>query len=254
MEVIYHRVTIIMPAYNSEKFIGKAIESVQNQTFVNWELIIHDDCSCDETINIVSRYCAEDSRITLIKGTQNLGAAAARNSCLNKATGSLIAFLDADDVWCKDKLEKQVRLHCTGASFSFTGYELIDADGELLDQQVDLSHIRNRFTYRDLLLKNMTCGCSTVMISKAFLSQREFPAIRSGQDYALWLDLLRGGENAILLREPLTRYRIVPGSVSRNKVKKALRQWQIYREFEKLNLGSTLYYFTSYAFRAFFRN
>ena len=139
------------------------------------------------------------------------------------------------------------------ANFSFTAYELIDVNGKKLNKVIDLQGDNVHFSYRDMLLKRATLGCSTVMLKKTSFDDIAMPLIRTGQDYALWLKLLKQGERAYLINEVLMQYKIMPNSISRNKKKKAMRQWQIYRDIESLSFLLSVKYFISYAWRAVFR-
>lgn len=244
-------ISIITPTYNSENFIEKTIQSVSSQTYKNYEHLIIDDCSSDQTIDIVQKYKKSDSRIKLIKMANNGGAAKARNVGIKSAKSKYIAFIDSDDIWEPDKLKKQLEfMEKTQATFSYTAYQIIKEDGKPIEKYIDTEakHIVN---YKDMLLKKSTLGCSTVMLDKERIGDEiEMPLIRTGQDYALWLKLLKNGHNAYCLNEALTRYRIVSNSISRNKIKKARRQWQIYREIEKISLIPAFWYFINYAYRA----
>jgi teichuronic acid biosynthesis glycosyltransferase TuaG len=248
-------VTIITPTYNSSKYIGATIESVLNQTYTNWELLITDDCSTDNTIKIVESYVKNDNRIKLFKLATNSGAAIARNNSIAMSKGRFIAFLDSDDLWKKNKLETQLEFMTkNNLSFCFTGYEIINHKGIPLNIMVDSSQ-HGFFNYSDMLKKKATLGCCTVMLrKKSFKGLLEMPNIRTGQDYAFWLKLLKNSNhNAYILPELLSKYRISPNSISRNKFKKARRQFYIYRKIEKINLLKTFYYFSFYACRALFR-
>lgn len=248
-------VSIITATYNSEKFISETINSILNQTYTNWELLITDDCSNDNTIEIVKSYTKDDSRIKFFKLEENSGAAVARNNSINYSHGKYIAFLDSDDQWENNKLEEQILfMKYNNIYFSFTAYIIIDDQGYPTGRTVDSSQ-KGSFSYKDMLAKKATLGCSTVMLNKNyFKGLMQMPELRTGQDYAFWLKLLKNtNQKAYILPSILTKYRITPNSISRNKFKKAKRQWQIYRINENLNLMMSSYYFFFYAFRAIFR-
>ncbi len=246
-------VTIIIPTYNSEKFIEKTLSSVIQQSYPNFEVCIVDDASTDSTVNKIKKIMQEDSRINLTVNDKNSGAAITRNLALKQAKGRYVAFLDADDIWKPKKLEKQLKfMEENNYYFSFTAYQLIDEDGKKLNKYVDVNSKRE-VGYHDMLAKKATIGCSTVIIDQTKIGKLQMPLIRTGQDYALWLKILRNGNKAYRFPEVLTDYRIVPGSISRNKIKKAKRQWQIYRSLEKLGLIEAVWYFSNYAWRAVFR-
>ncbi len=247
-------VSIITPTYNSANFIEDTYKSVMGQTLSDWNWIVTDDGSTDDTINILNKISSSDHRVQINRNINNLGAAYSRNKSLSIATGKFVAFLDSDDLWKKDKLEKQVEfMNDKKKNFSFTGYELLNEKGSKLNITVDTTHHNNVFNYNDLLLKKVTLGCSTVMLRNKFINGIQMPLLRTGQDYAFWLLLLRNGGVANLLNSPLTEYRIRPNSISRNKIRKAFRQWEIYRKHERISFFMSLIYFSSYAFHALYR-
>lgn len=246
-------VSIVTPTFNDEKYILTSIHSVQSQSYENWELIVIDDGSHDNTRNIVSGLALNDKRIKLFSLKENGGSAVARNVGLELARGEYLAFLDADDVWFEDKLEKQIAfMVCKDALFSYTAYEIMNENGERSGKFIDFQGI-DRVGYVDMLKKKATLGCSTVMLNWNKLSKFRMPLIRTGQDYALWLSILKEGHVAFCLRDVLTMYRIVPGSISRNKFKKALRQWEIYRKIERIPTIKSFWFFLNYAYRAISR-
>lgn len=246
------KISIITPAFNAEKWILATYESIKNQTYSNWEWLITDDCSSDSTLNILQSLAENDSRVRIYINERNSGAAVSRNNSIKNATGEFIAFIDSDDLWLPDKLEKQLYFMGENIYFSFTAYELINEFGIKLKKSVDSSQ-NGSFSYQDMLRKKATLGCSTVMLRVSGFDEISMPLIRTGQDYALWLTLLKTGKNAYILNDVLTQYRILPDSISRNKIKKAKRQWEIYRSIEKLTLLKSSICFCFYAWRAVFR-
>jgi|TARA_B110000914_G_scaffold209496_1_gene207900 teichuronic acid biosynthesis glycosyltransferase TuaG len=248
-------ISIITPTYNSSKYLQDTIKSIISQTYEKWELIITDDCSTDETVAIIKTHILLDSRIKLYQLDKNSGSASARNNSIKFSKGVFLAFLDSDDLWEKDKLNKQLLfMKDNNFSFSFTGYSIINDLGIFKGETVDTKQIGS-FSYKDMLAKKATLGCSTVMLyKKTFEGLLNMPLLRTGQDYAFWLKLLKNtNQKAHILPIALTQYRINPNSISRNKIKKAKRQWTIYRNNENLNLVKSSYYFCFYAFRAIFR-
>jgi len=246
-------VSIIMPTHNSEKYVEDSIASVLNQTYTNWELHIIDDASSDNTVQLLENYKKQDSRINIYLRSINQGAAVTRNIGLEKAIGQYIAFIDSDDIWEFNKLKEQLQfMKESMTAFSFTAYKIIDENGNETGKCVDLNS-KNIVGYRDMLAKKATLGCSTVMLDQSVIGKVQMPLVRTGQDYALWLKILKNGYTAHCLQQTLTKYRIVPGSISRNKFKKAKRQWEIYRKIERLNILESIYYFMNYAWRAVFR-
>ena len=248
-------VSIITPSYNSEKFISQTINSILNQTYSNWELLITDDCSSDGTVSLIRDIMVYEKRIKLFQLNNNSGSAIARNNSINNSSGEYIAFCDSDDLWYRNKLESQLQFMTKkNLSVCFTGYEIIDYKGMSLNITVDSTQ-SGSFTYSDMLKKKATIGCCTVMINKmSFSGLLKMPNIRTGQDYAFWLKLLKHSNHCVhVLPKLLSKYRISPNSISRNKFKKAKRQFYIYRRVEKVNFVMALYYFCFYAFRAMFR-
>lgn len=247
-------VSIIMPAYNSEKYIAESIDSVMRQTYPNWELLITDDCSTDNTESIVSRLASKESRIHYFKLACNGGAAIARNNSIAHARGRFLAFLDADDVWRENKLVEHLSfMKKEEASFSFTGYAIYFGGGSFSRKVID-SQTPSSINYDDLLKKTCTVGCSTVLLDRSKLPEIKMHNIRTGQDYALWLSLLRETNGVALnYKANLSGYRISANSISRNKLRKARRQWQIYRDVEGIGLLNACIYMFYYARNAIFR-
>lgn len=247
------RVSIITPTFNSIGYIESVYQSICDQDFLNWEWLVTDDCSSDGTYEFLCSLSQKDPRVKIFKNKVNSGAAVSRNLSISQSTGEFIAFIDSDDLWLPSKLTTQVRfMNTNSVDFCFTAYSLIDANNDLLGKTVD-THLTGSISYEDLLRKKATLGCSTVMLRKSAFSDLNMPLIRTGQDYGLWLKLLKTGVPAYPLPSILTSYRILPNSISRNKFKKARRQWQIYREIEQLDLLTSIECFVFYALRAVFR-
>ena len=234
------KVSIITPSWNSEKYIEKTIESVQKQTYMNWEMIVVDDCSTDRTVEIVEKISEEDPRVRIIRQEVNGGAAKARNRSLCEATGRYIAYLDADDIWKPTKLEKQVEFmkanHC---GFSCASYEVIDDEGRALNKEV---HMLPSVDYVGFLTNNLL-----QTVDKKYLVM---PDIRRRQDAATWLQVLKAGYKCYGIDEVLAEYRRAENSLSSNKVKAVKGVWNLYRDIEKLSLPFSCYCFVRYAFMA----
>lgn len=246
-------VSIVTATYNSSNELSATYSSILKQSTQNWEWIITDDCSTDTTLELLKNIEAKDDRVKIYKNNINAGAAVSRNNSLTHVRGEFVAFIDSDDLWLESKLKKQIEfMEDNNIDFSFTAYELIDGKGSKLGKQVD-THLFGFITYEDMLKKKATLGCSTVMLRRSAFDDISMPLLRTGQDYATWLKLLKTGKNAYPLTDVLTQYRILPNSISRNKAKKAKRQWQIYREVEKLSFFKSLACFFFYAWRAVFR-
>ncbi|WP_100487027.1 teichuronic acid biosynthesis protein TuaG [Sporolactobacillus pectinivorans] len=241
-------VSVITPSYNVEKTIEATIRSVLGQTFRDWEMIIADDCSTDRTRMKLAAAEFADERIHTVFLGKNSGAAAARNMALDLARGRYIAFLDSDDCWKPEKLEKQLDfMKKNGYAFSFTGYEYINSDGVPLHKVVKAPA---RVVYQDML-KNTIVGCLTVMIDRKQAGRFSMPNLRSRQDLATWLGLLKKGIVAYGLNETLSEYRISgKTSLSGNKWKAARKTWFVYRQVEKLPMLLSFWYFCHYAAHA----
>lgn len=234
-------VSIITPVFNSEKYIRQCIESVLAQTHTNWEHILVDDCSSDQSEAVIRSYQKEDSRIKYHKLEKNSGAGVARNKAIEQATGNFIAFLDSDDLWHPEKLEKQVHfMQKNGYHFTFTSYDMVDEAGNTMSKVLKA---KKRVSYESALYKN-PIGCLTVMYDVGYFGKQYMPAIRKRQDYALWLKLLKKGD-AFGLDEILSSYRTGNQSISSNKFKLIKYEWKIYREQEGLSLGKSIFYLFS---------
>jgi len=240
-------VSIITPSYNSSKFIKDCVASVFSQTYKNWEMIIVDDCSKDNSKEIISELSTKDKRIKSIFLEKNVGAAEARNAAIRQSKGKYVAFLDSDDLWNPKKLEKQLSfMYENEIAFSYTNYQFISENGE------DLSNIISapeKMTY-DSYLKNTIIGCLTVIIDREKSGEFEMPNIRSSHDMALWLLIMKRGFSAYGLDENLARYRIVSTSNTASKWHAAKDVWKVYRQVEKLSFIYSTWCFVWYAFNA----
>lgn len=225
-------VSVITPAYNASKFISKTIDSVVKQTYKDIELIIVDDKSTDNTVEIIREYQKTYPFIRLFEQEVNAGAAVARNTAMSKARGRYLAFLDSDDVWLSDKLEKQLsQMKNTGSVFSFAAIEMIDEDGNLLKSH---RHIPKSVDYR-FLLKNTAIATSSVLLDRNAFANFTMPLRRSGQDYATWLQLLRNGVVARGIDEVLVQYRVSSNSLSSNKFKSVKQVFDIQTKDENIS-------------------
>ena len=243
-------VSIITPSYKSERFIAECIESVLAQTYRDWEMIIVDDCSPDNSNEIVQKYIERDDRIKLFKLEKNSGAAVARNRAIEEAKGRFIAFLDADDLWVKEKLEKQIAFMLQKKiAFSFSEYVKIDENSQVIS---DVIHRPSKVDYKKMLKSNYI-PCLSVIYDTQTLGKVYMPLILKRQDYALWLKLLKTTEYAYCLNEPLAKYRFYSGSLSSNKFVAAMYVWKLYTKIEKLNFFQASYYFLNYIVISFIK-
>ena len=239
-------VSIITPMYNSEKFIDLTIQSVQSQTYQNWEMIIVDDASTDRSIEIVKKIMSNEPRLQLKQLVDNLGPAHTRNNGIKLAKGRFLAFLDSDDLWHKDKLEKQIKfMQKNEYAFTYTGFEKINEVGQVIGT---VFPYKDEVCYYDLLKSNHI-GCLTVMIDLKILGYKMYmPDIKKRQDQGLWLEILKEIDKAYCLNKVLGKYRIRKDSISINKIANIKFQWQLYRELEKLSIIQSFYYMLWYAY------
>ena len=240
------KVSIIVPMYNAEKFIGKTIESVLSQTYENWEMLIMNDVSTDNSLAVVNEYTKKDDRIKVVNTEKNMGVVKGRNHLIDLANGKYIAFLDADDYWNSQKLEKQIQfMKEKNAGISCTEYTRVKENGEKINEVV----IKSEISYTDML-KNNYLGCLTVMYDVEKVGKRYFKELEKNEDYVLWLEIVKDVKTIYGLKENLAYYRVLDNSRSINKVKTAKVSWEIYRKVEKLPFLKSIYYFLHYAVRA----
>lgn len=239
-------VSVVTAAYNAQAYIAQAIESVLAQTHADWELIVADDCSTDQTREVAAAYAARDTRIRVVRLERNSGPAEARNMAIAQARGRYLAFLDSDDFWLPRKLERQlVFMRRHSAALTFTAYRRVSADGARVGRVI---HVPRRLDYRALL------GNTAIATSSAIVDRALAGPIRMVKtyydDFALWLEITRRGLGAYGLDEDLMRYRVIGGSVSRNKARSAMMVWRTYREVERLGVVPSAWAFARYAVNA----
>jgi len=237
-------VSIITPNYNCEKFIADTIESVRNQTYKNWELIIVDDCSTDNSIPIINEFLKNDTRIKLIKLDLNSGPAKARNEGISNAVGSFLTFIDSDDLWINNFIEKSIAKVIKTEGFVFASYHRLD---ENLNPYLKDFIVPKKVNYSDILKTN-SISCLTAFIDINKLGKKLMPEIQYRQDMGLWLNYLKKINYAVGISEPLAIYRIRKKSHSRNKVNLLKHQWYFYRNVEHLNIVYSIYNFSLWAF------
>lgn len=236
-------ISVIMPAYNVEKYIEAAICSVLSQTYANWELLVLDDGSTDRTAEIAENFVKADPRVRLLHNPQNMGVAWTRNHGFDAAEGDWAALLDSDDVWHSDKLEKQLAAaKRSGAEIIYSSYSMTDKNGRRMSEFI----VPERTSYSAMLEKNVL-SCSTVLLSRSIFSEYRFSTKYYHEDYAFWLQLLRLGFTAFGCKDVLMDYRIQRGSRSNNKLRSARRRWLVYRKAEKLSFAKSVQAFAGYA-------
>ncbi|CAM8291886.1 glycosyltransferase family 2 protein [Morganella morganii] len=238
-------VSIIMPCYNAEQYIKESINSVINQTYKNFELIIVDDLSTDRSIDIIKSF--NDDRIKLIQLTQNGGAGVARNAGIEAARGRFIAFLDSDDLWRPNKLEIQLKHMLSGNyPLSYTQYQKFTQEGK-----GKLVIPPNTVTYNELLYCNVI-GCLTAIYDTKIVGKQFMPLIRKRQDMGLWLKILSQGHTAYCCPQVLADYRTDSG-MTQNKLDAAKYQWRFYRQELNFNIIKSTKYFIGYAIKGVIR-
>ena len=225
-------VSIIMPSYNTANFIEETINSVLSQTYENWELIIVDDCSSDNTDQVISKYL-EDKRIKYLKNSSNSGAAISRNRALEESKGKWIAFLDSDDLWYPEKLEKQIKfMKKNNYHFSYTNYEEIDEksveNGVLLTGPKKITKIA--------MYNYCWVGCLTVMYDRDKVGLIQIEDIKKNNDYAMWLKVIKKTD-CYLLNETLAKYRKRSGSISNHSYMKLIKwHYKLFKEADNKNV------------------
>lgn len=240
-------ISVITPAFNAEKFIVDTIESVLSQTYENWEMIIVDDCSSDNTARVVKEYCDKDSRISLIRHSTNQGVAAARNTALSKARGEYIAFLDSDDMWFPEKLEIQYKfMEENGYVLTYTSYQNYFSDSM---KKGKIISIPPKMTYKAIFY-NTAIACLTVMVNRAKTGNFEMPDLNHFEDQCTWQSILAKGFIAYGLNRNLALYRISSASLTSDKQRAAIKQWNVYRKYYGFSIFKSLIYFAGYAMRA----
>ena len=246
-----NQVSIIVPVYNAGAYIRETVEMVRRQTWTDWELLLVDDCSGDNSREVIRSCCQTDPRIRLIEKKKNEGAAKARNTGLEQAAGRYIAFLDADDIWKPEKLEAELDfMKSREAGFVFTAYEFGDEQGQGTGKVV---HVPDELDYRRALSRTVIFT-STVLFDTEKLEKHllEMPDVGS-EDTATWWKILRQGEKAYGLDQVLAVYRRPRVSLSSNKLTAVRRIWNLYRNVEGLSLPASIRYFCGWAIRAVWR-
>lgn len=242
-------ISIIMAAFNAEKTIAQSIESVINQTYSDWELIIVNDCSVDKTLTIANGFADKDARIRVFSNPVNSGISKTRRVCIDNSKGTWIAILDSDDLWLADKLEKQVdTAFCTGADLIFTGSSFIDENGDFYDWVL---HVPKTTTYRKLRYQNIISNSSSLVRKDVFLANC-VDRDDIHEDFACWLNILKHGGKVVGIDEPLLQYRISHHSRTGNKCKSALRNWRTYRSIG-MGLSEALISQTIYMIKGFLK-
>lgn len=243
-------VSIITPMYNSEKYIAEMIESVISQSYTNWELIIVDDCSNDNSVNIVNKFAINDKRIRLIKQDKNGGPSSARNRAINESNGKFLAFLDSDDIWINTKLEKQIRyMENNKVSITCTSYKIASEDMNIIYRDFIIPNI---ITYK-MLLKQNYLSCDTVIIDKKYFKDLRIDNNAKHEDYIFWLKLIKEVECVHGIQECLAIYRVRENSRSSGKINSAIEIFNVYKTKENLGILKSYFYTLQYILRGVFK-
>lgn len=238
-------VSVIIPTYNSKKYIRKTVSSVLNQTYREIEIIIIDDYSRDNTRSVIMDISEKDNRVKYIFQEKNQGAAVARNAGIQMAKGKYIAFLDSDDTWVPGKIQKQMEALRDGKPFVYCAYDFVDGEGKQIGGK---TRIKTEVTYKDELTKTYI-STPTVIYDREFFGDPEMPLRRTGQDYAFWLVLLAKA-NAHGIDEALVHVTRREGSLSKNKVQSLIDVYQVQTRFEnigKISAGWNTFRYLLYA-------
>lgn len=231
-------VSIITPNYNCEKYISETIESVINQTYKNWEMIIVDDKSFDNSIEIINKYKNIDSRIKLVKMERNVGAAICRNKAIEVSSGKYLAFLDSDDLWMVNKLKKQISfMEKEKIDFTYSRYLHMDENGKYLNVKI---RIPKKIGYKKMLFHCFT-GCLTVVYNQEKTGKVYGPNISKSNDYGLFLQVLKKCNQARGIQEEYGIYRIRKNSISRNKWSKLKPHLYLLNRIENINIIISLF-------------
>lgn len=236
-------VSVVMPNYNGARFIKQAIDSVLQQTYTNFELIIVDDCSNDDSFEIAKSYEKKDNRVKVIKNKRNSGVAITRNNGIKLCKGEYIALIDNDDFWLLNKLEEQVEIAKKGIDIVYCSYSFCDENNNKIKKPFI---VPERTSFKKMLVSNVI-SCSTCFIKSTLLKEHPFDPSYYHEDYVLWLELLKLPIEAAGIRQVLSLYRLAQGSRSRDKRNAAKQRWRIYREYCQMSRITSFYYFIKYA-------
>ncbi|MCH5226498.1 MAG: glycosyltransferase [Muribaculaceae bacterium] len=230
-------ISIITASYNCSKFIGDTIKSIQSQTYKNWELIITDDCSTDNSRDIIEKFAKEDTRIKLLKLDKNYGAGVARNNSIKASKGRYIAFCDSDDRWYPNKLERQIAfMKEKDCALSFTSYDVCDENNKIV------GYVRCNPTINyDQITRDDGIGCLTAIYDVSKIGKHYMPELRKRQDWCLWIEIIATCQTAYGLQEPLALYRRRINGLSSNKLALLKYNFEVYHSFLKKNKISSFF-------------
>lgn len=225
----YGLLSIITPSYNCSSFIGETIESIQAQTYTNWELLITDDCSSDNSREMIKSYADKDPRIKLMVLDKNSGAGVARNNSIKEAKGRYIAFCDSDDRWYPEKLEKQLQfMKDNNCTLSYSSYDVCDENGKIIGYVECLKELT-----KSKIIRDNGIGCLTAIYDSKILGKHYMPNMRKRQDWCLWIDIIQSGGVAKGMQQPMALYRDRANSISSNKIEMLKFNYEVYHTFLK---------------------
>ena len=237
-------VSIITATYNSSQYIAKTIDSIRNQSYSSWELLITDDCSNDNTIEIIREITNIDQRVKLFSLKENSGAGKARNNSIREAAGRYIAFCDSDDLWLPNKLETQLRfLNDNQLDFTYSSYLTQDEDHKI----ISCIYAPNEITFKDIL-RNNYIGCLTAIYDTKRLGKIYMPHIRKRQDWVLWIKIVEKLYRVKGISEPLAIYTVRRNSISDNKMKLLKYNWSVYRKELGFNLFKSSFFMIQFLY------
>lgn len=236
-------ITVVMPNYNGHRFVEQAIDSVLSQAYQDFELLVVDDCSKDDSLQLIKQKAQSDSRIRVIALEKNAGVANARNVGIREAKGKYIALLDNDDLWTADKLERQLTIAEKGADIVYCSYDFIDEQ----NNEIKKPFIVPKQTNFNKMLASSVISCSTSFIKTELMQAHPFNPEFYHEDYVLWMELLRVCPTAYGDEKVLMHYRQVTGSRSNKKGNAAKERWNTYRKALKLNAVTSAWAFVRYA-------
>lgn len=253
MQDIAHRpvISIITPVFNTEKYLKDCIESVLNQSFADWELLLINDCSTDNSQKIVNEFAKLDSRIISIENEENVGSGETRNKGIKMARGRYLCFLDSDDRWKPEKLETQLRfLKSKGYAFTFSSYDFIDSNGNPIKSP---KMVTTQAVDYEFLLKRTEIFTSTVMIDLEQTGKFLMPHHRRKQDYGLWLSLLKSGYKAYGIKEVLAEYRLREGSATSKKWTLIWKHVIFLKDTQNISWFKSIYYTLHWGYNGFIK-
>lgn len=237
-------VSIVIPVYNAEEYIAETIGTVEGQTYKNWEIIFVDDCSTDRSKEIIKSKLSKN--MTLIELEKNSGTAVARNEGIKRAKGRYLSFLDADDLWDKQKIEKQLNfMNDNGYAFTYTAFKYINKNNIKQSRKVN---VQKSLEYKEALKNTRILSIAVMIDLNKIPKEKCFMIDVMNEDIATWWKILKSGYIAYGLNEVLVYYRRYNNSKTSSKIKNAKYRWELYRQVEKLSIIKSIYYFLHYIF------